>query len=59
MKDFKKYDKKCEENKLLLSSKSLNSFIEELQEYAKNVSILYWDDTVIMINKNQSCMRYY
>lgn len=40
-------------------SKKLDSFIKELHEYAINVPILYWDDTVIMIDKKQSCMRYY
>ena len=42
-----------------VASKELTSFVEELHEYAKDVSLLYWDDTVIMVNKNQSCMRYY
>lgn len=42
-----------------VASKGLNGFIEELHKYAQDVSLLYWDDTVIMINKNQSCMRYY
>ena len=42
-----------------VASKGLNSFIEELHKNAINSSILYWDDTVITVNKKQSCMRYY
>ena len=42
-----------------VASKGLSSFIEELHKYAVETSILHWDDTVIMINKKQSCMRYY
>jgi hypothetical protein len=41
------------------ASKGLDSFIKELNESIVNSSIVYWDDTVIRINKNQSCMRYY
>lgn len=42
-----------------VSSKTLNNFIEELHNHATKESLIYWDDTVIMVNKNQSCMRYY
>ena len=41
------------------SSKKLNSFIEELHQACRESKLLYWDDTVISINKKQSCMRYY
>jgi len=41
------------------ASKGLTSFIEELHKGIVNSSIVYWDDTVIQINKKQSCMRYY
>lgn len=41
------------------ASKGLDSFAKELRDELINSSIVYWDDTVIKINKNQSCMRYY
>ena len=41
------------------ASKSLTSFIEELHKACISSKILYWDDTVISIDKKQSCMRYY
>ena len=41
------------------ASKSLESFIEELHKACIISKILYWDDTVISIDKKQSCMRYY
>lgn len=41
------------------ASKGLENFIKELHEASINSEILYWDDTVISINKKQSCMRYY
>lgn len=42
-----------------IASRKLDSFIEELRCNLLNSEIIYWDDTVIQINKNQSCMRYY
>lgn len=41
------------------ASKNLNNFVEELHKELIKSSIVYWDDTVISINKKQSCMRYY
>lgn len=41
------------------ASKKLDRFIEELRCGLLKSSIVYWDDTVIEINKNRSCMRYY
>ena len=41
------------------SSKKLAHFIEEIREHLIKSSIIYWDDTVISINKSQSCLRYY
>lgn len=41
------------------ASKKLDKFIEELRVSILASPIVYWDDTVIMINKNRSCMRYY
>ncbi len=41
------------------ASKGLTSFIEELHKVAITSTLLYWDDTVININKTQGCMRYY
>lgn len=42
-----------------VASKKLDKFIEELRCALLKSEIVYWDDTVISINKNQSCMRYY
>ena len=41
------------------ASKNLTNFIEELHKACITSKILYWDDTVISIDKKQSCMRYY
>ncbi len=41
------------------ASKGLTNFIQELHEAIIKSEIIYWDDTVVQINKNQSCMRYY
>ena len=41
------------------ASKKLTSFIMELRNEILKSNIVYWDDTVIQINKNQSCMRFY
>lgn len=43
----------------IIASKKLKDFISELHQYIVNCPIVYWDDTVISINKKQSCMRYY
>lgn len=43
----------------IIASKKLTNFIEELHKHIIKSSIVYWDDTVISINKKQSCMRYY
>lgn len=40
-------------------SKNLENFVEELHQEIVNSSIVYCDDTVINIDKKQSCMRYY
>lgn len=42
-----------------IASKKLDRFIEELRKALLSSEIVYWDDTVIQVNKNQSCMRYY
>lgn len=41
------------------ASKKLDKFISELRSGLLKSEIIYWDDTVIQINKKQSCMRYY
>ena len=41
------------------SSKKLDNFVEELRKELIKSNIVYWDDTVIQVNKKQSCMRYY
>ena len=40
-------------------SKNLTNFIEELHQACITSKLLNWDDTVISIDKKQSCMRYY
>lgn len=37
----------------------LESFIKDLKFYITHLNLIYWDDTVIMIDKNRSCMRFY
>lgn len=37
----------------------LENFITDLKFYITHLNLVYWDDTVIMINKNRSCMRFY
>lgn len=37
----------------------LDTFIEDLKFYIKRSKLIYWDDTVIMVNKKRSCMRFY
>ena len=41
------------------ASKNLTNFIEELHKACITSKLLNWDDTVISIDKKQSCMRYY
>lgn len=41
------------------ASNKLDKFTEELRIALLKSQIVYWDDTVIQINKSQSCMRYY
>jgi len=42
-----------------IASDKLNQFITDLENYVVNLSILYWDDTVIFINTKRACLRYY
>ena len=41
------------------ASKRLESFVNELRANLLKSQMLYWDDTVIIINGKQGCMRYY
>lgn len=41
------------------ASKALDNFIKELKIRMIQLPLLYWDDTVIMINKDRACMRFY
>ena len=41
------------------AASKLEQFIIDLKFYITHLNLLYWDDTVIMINKNRSCMRFY
>lgn len=37
----------------------LTKFIEDLKFYITHLNLVYWDDTVIMINTKRGCMRFY
>lgn len=41
------------------ASKKLEVFKEELYKRILKLNILYWDDTVIMINGKRACLRFY
>ena len=41
------------------ASKKLQDFKSDLYKEILKQKLLYWDDTVIMINKNQACLRFY
>ncbi len=41
------------------AASKLETFINDLKFYIVHLILVYWDDTVIMINKNRSCMRFY
>lgn len=37
----------------------LTKFIDDLKFYITHLNLVYWDDTVIMINTQRGCMRFY
>lgn len=37
----------------------LEGFIKELKKEMLSLSVVHWDDTVIMINKKRACLRFY
>jgi len=41
------------------TAQKLENFITDLKFYITHLNLVYWDDTVIMINKNRACMRFY
>lgn len=41
------------------AASKLDAFIKDVKFYITHLKLIYWDDTVIMINKNRSCMRTY
>ena len=41
------------------TSSKLLSFKDELHDHILKLKIVHWDDSVIIVNKKQSCMRYY
>ena len=41
------------------AASELDTFIKNLKFYITHLNLIYWDDTVIMINKKRSCMRFY
>ena len=41
------------------ASTKLEQFIKNLKFYIIHLNLLYWDDTVVMINTKRACMRFY
>lgn len=41
------------------ASEKLQDFKRELYKELLKQKLLYWDDTVIMVNKKRSCLRFY
>ena len=41
------------------ASKTLEEFLEDLRNILVVQPILYWDDTVIMVDKKRACLRFY
>ena len=41
------------------AASKLEKFITDLKFYITHLNLVYWDDTVIMINKTRGCMRFY
>ena len=37
----------------------LDQFVQDLKFYITHLNLIYWDDTVIMINTKRGCMRFY
>lgn len=41
------------------AGKALTPFVEDVRKELLNLALLYWDDTVIDINKKRACLRFY
>lgn len=41
------------------AASKLKTFIEDLKFYITHLNLVYWDDTVVMINTKRGCMRFY
>ena len=41
------------------ASSKLEQFIKDLKFYITHLNLIYWDDTVVMINTKRGCMRFY
>ena len=41
------------------AAKGLAGFVAEVEEAVRKKTLLYWDDTVIFVNTNRACMRFY
>lgn len=41
------------------AAKKLEMFAADVKRMLTTVFILYWDDTVVFINKARACMRFY
>ena len=37
----------------------LDQFVQDLKFYITHLNLIYWDDTVIMINTKRGCMKFY
>lgn len=42
-----------------VAAKELEPFIQELREHCMSLPLLHWDDTVINIDVNRGCLRFY
>ena len=41
------------------AAKGLTQFYNDAREYLLTLDILYWDDTVVFVNKVRACLRFY
>lgn len=41
------------------ASSKLEQFIKDVKFYITHLNLVYWDDTVVMINTKRGCMRFY
>lgn len=41
------------------AAKKLGPFMDELYHHLISLLLVYWDDTVIMVDKERACLRFY